>query len=340
MIQHMLSRRTILICLASGLIASFKSHPKDYLQTFLNVVPKYDTCAPPNGPIPSSKPGDAPFSQGQKSYESAIHCPRGIRDMPRGIVLMVPCTSANGAEVFSKLTLSLHISAYGLGDMQIAGEFVAYAVSNLASSSPSGKINVVTHSQGGVNAQWAITFWPSIRNQITNLVTIGAPHRGAIMIDYIGNLMDVIGGSLTYILQMRQNSRYMSAVFNRTAENGGLEALVPTTSLFTFFDQFVLPQASNSNGSSYLSGASNIAIQEACGRNRIIEHFGIILDMATYGLVYDALSHGRPASLETFDRTYCEGHFSNHFLHVQPYVCLTGYGKRQGQDKQHPWGRK
>ncbi|EGG00534.1 uncharacterized protein MELLADRAFT_93206 [Melampsora larici-populina 98AG31] len=64
----------------------------------------------------------------------------------------------------------------------------------------------------------------------------------------------------------------MSAVFNRTAENGGLETLVPTTSIFTLLDEFILPQASNSTGPAYLSGASNIAIQDACGRKRIVDH--------------------------------------------------------------------
>lgn len=345
----MLPRKTTRVCLAIWFIASFRAEIKDglermwyrgsvpsrpeaglkktrspnFLQGLLNGVPNYDTCAPPDGPIPSSMPGDAPFSQGQKSYERAITCPRGIQNLPRGVVLLVPCTSGNAAEVFSKTPYLtqlpedgfdvcwMNLPFHGLGDMQLSGEFVAYAVSYLAGLSSGGKINVVTYSQGGANAQWAITFWPSIQNQIINLVTIAAPHRGTGFTGPMCKALNVIGGCSTSILQMTKNSRYMNAVFRRSVEKGGLEALVPTTSIYTFGDQLVFPQASNTNGVSYLSGASNVAIQEACGRRHIIDHFGIVFDMATYGLVYDALSHGRPASLETFDQKYCRAHYKN-----------------------------
>ncbi|EGF98232.1 uncharacterized protein MELLADRAFT_96074 [Melampsora larici-populina 98AG31] len=335
----MLPRKTTRTCLALWVIASFRTEIKDglermwyrgsvpsrseagvkkvrspnFLQGMLYGVPNYDTCASPDGPIPSSMPGDAPFSQGQNSYKRAITCPRGIQNLSGGVVLLVPCTSCDAAEIFAETPLLtrlpkagfdvcwVNLPFHGLGDMQLSGEFVAYAVSHLANSSSSGKVNVVAYSQGGANAQWAITFWPSIRSQIINLVTIASPHKGTLFTDPMCKVLNVIGGCLTSVLQMSPNSRYNSAVFKRSIENGGQEALVPTTSIYTFGDQLVLPQVSNSNGASYLSGASNIALSEACGRNHIIEHFGIVYDMATYGLVYDALSHGRPASLESFD---------------------------------------
>ncbi|EGG07125.1 uncharacterized protein MELLADRAFT_62899 [Melampsora larici-populina 98AG31] len=261
----------------------------NYLQGLLNGVPYYDPCGSPDGPIPSSKPNDAPFSQGENSYQRAIHCPLGIQnlttDLPKA-----------GFDI-----CWINLPFHGLGDMQLSGEFVAYAVNHLANLSVTAKINIVTYSQGGSNAQWAITFWPSIRTRIINLITISAPHKGTFLTDLFCKPLKLMGGCLPSVLQMSQRSNYMSAVYKRSIEDGEPEALVPTTSIYTFYDELVLPQVSNPNGVSYLSGASNIAIQEVCGQTHIINHFGIISDMATYGLVYDALIHGRPTSLETFD---------------------------------------
>ncbi|KAH9816849.1 hypothetical protein DFH28DRAFT_1124978 [Melampsora americana] len=343
----MLSRKFILVCLSSWFIGSFRNELKDgleyiwsrgsvswksetglkqtkslnYLQGLLNGIPNYDPCPPSDGPIPFSKPGDAPFSQGQHSYQRSIHCPLGIQNLSRGIVLMIPCTSCNSVEVFPK-TLFLtdlpnsgfdvcwiNLPFNGLGDMQLSGEFVAYAIDHLASLSSTGKINIVTYSQGGSNAQWAITFWPSIRHQILNLVTVSAPHKGTSLPNRLCKYVNFIGGCLPALLQMSQSSRYMNALYKKRDENDGDETFVPTTSIYTFYDQLVLPQASNSNGVSYLFGASNIALQELCGKNHIIGHLGVMSDLATYGLVYDALIHGRPTSLESFDRKYCEGHY-------------------------------
>ncbi|EGF98231.1 uncharacterized protein MELLADRAFT_96073 [Melampsora larici-populina 98AG31] len=268
-------------------------------------------------------PGDAPFSQGELSYQNAIHCPHGIRNLERGIVLLVPCTSCEATEVFAETPIALRLPQegfdvcwvnlpfHGLGDMQLSGEFVAFAVNYLAEKSVSGKINVVTYSQGGSNAQWAITFWPSIRNQIINFITLAAPHKGTLLTRPICTSLNLLGGCLTSVLQMDRNSRYMNAVNNISSVNDGKQALVPTTSVYTLIDEIVTPQASNPEGASYVTGASNIAIQDACSKAHVVEHFGLIFDLATYGLVYDALIHGRPASLRTFDRKYCEKHYKN-----------------------------
>lgn len=42
-------------------------------------------------------------------------------------------------------------AVHGLGDMQLSGEFVAYAIGHLAAKSSTGMIDVVAYSQGGTN---------------------------------------------------------------------------------------------------------------------------------------------------------------------------------------------
>ncbi|KAG0151809.1 hypothetical protein CROQUDRAFT_36382, partial [Cronartium quercuum f. sp. fusiforme G11] len=285
-----------------------------YLRGLIVGISEYNPCAPPDGPIPVSEPGDAPFSQGQRSYEQAISCPYKVKGPSRGTVLLVPCTSCDPAEFFGNTHLGVRLPKAGfeicwvdipcnsLCDMQLSAEFVAYAIGHLAARSRTGKIHVVSYSQGGANTQWALTFWPSLRSQVINLVTISAPLKGLPLLGPLGAALNLIGGSLPPLLQMAKGSRYMNALNHKTNVTSNYQAHVPSTSIFTYHDEFVFPQTSGSEGASHLAGASNIAVQDVCGRMHVVDHFGMLVDLAAYGLVLDALTHGRPASVETFDR--------------------------------------
>ena len=46
----------------------------------------------------------------------------------------------------------------GLGDAQATAEYVAYNIKSLAAKSKTGKIGLVSHSQGGLNVQVSRVF--------------------------------------------------------------------------------------------------------------------------------------------------------------------------------------
>jgi hypothetical protein len=50
-----------------------------------------------------------------------------------------------------------------MGDIQLAGEYVAYAIRTMHAAY-GGRIDVVGHSQGGMVPRWALRFWPDTRD--------------------------------------------------------------------------------------------------------------------------------------------------------------------------------
>ncbi|KAG0142362.1 hypothetical protein CROQUDRAFT_725175 [Cronartium quercuum f. sp. fusiforme G11] len=309
-----------------------------FLPGLLEGVPPYDPCVL-DGPIPPSAMVDAPFTQGINSYQKSIVCTEGTNGS-RGIVLLIPGTAFGGKDTFSKSPLGIGLPKLGfsvyrsLGDMQLTGEFVAFAIQTMAKKSLHGQISVVTYSQGGSNS------FPSTRSQVINLVMLAAPLKGTAVASVACEGLTVAGGCLSSPLQMRIKSRYIRALNSRADTNSGAQALVQTTSIYSYMDEVVLPQSDSPDGVSWLEGAANIAVQRACGSSRFVDHFAIITDSVAYGLTIDALLNKRPASLDTFDRSYCERvaddilHFSGRLTEdlKLAYRLVLGYtGTRVGR---------
>ncbi|KAG0149069.1 hypothetical protein CROQUDRAFT_654166 [Cronartium quercuum f. sp. fusiforme G11] len=290
---------------------------KGYTDGLLHGVPEYDTCKL-DGEIPQSRPGDAPFTQGVNSYEKALAC-KGRTNGEKGTVLLIPCTAGGGEEVYATSPYGiklpnmgfrvcwLEVPSHSLGDMQLVGEFVAYAVQRLASQTSGGRISLFGYSQGGTNAQFALMAFPSIRSLIINFIALSAPLKGTVSTQAVCPAMTALGGCFPALLQMKRDSRYIAALNSRADANSGYAALVPSTSIYTRNDDLVMPAVGNPDGASWLEGAANIGVQEACGLQYVVEHFSMLTDGAAFALVTDALLHGRPTSLKTFDRRSCSG---------------------------------
>lgn len=65
-----------------------------------------------------------------------------------------------------------------LGDAQITAEYIAYNIKALAAKSKTGKVFVVSHSQGGINVQWALAFFPSTRQYISGFSSLAGDFKG------------------------------------------------------------------------------------------------------------------------------------------------------------------
>ncbi|KAH9808321.1 hypothetical protein DFH28DRAFT_1136419 [Melampsora americana] len=281
-----------------------------FLQGILHGVPDYNACRI-DGPIPAASPGDPPFTQGRLSYEKAITCPHGT-NAPNGVVLLIPGTACDAAQTYARGPFGIGLPRAGFAvcwidlpgrltlDIQLSAEFIAYAVQLLARQSQGGRISVAGYSQGGLATQWALTFWPSVRQATMNFVGLASSFQGTILPQAACGALNVVGGCAPALLQMSTRSNFAQAL----ARAGGQVAKVPSTSIFTFLDDLVLPQRNGPQGVSFLQGASNIALQEACP-GLVVDHFGLIVSSATYGLALDALVHRRPTSLATFDRRFC-----------------------------------
>ena len=65
-----------------------------------------------------------------------------------------------------------------LGDAQVTAEYIAYNIKRLAQMSSTGKVFIVGHSQGNINIQWALAFWPSVRDYVTGFSSLAGDFHG------------------------------------------------------------------------------------------------------------------------------------------------------------------
>ena len=65
-----------------------------------------------------------------------------------------------------------------LGDAQVTAEYIAYNIKRLAQMSSTGKVFIVGHSQGNINIQWALAFWPSTRNVVSGFSSLAGDFYG------------------------------------------------------------------------------------------------------------------------------------------------------------------
>ncbi|MBW0490258.1 hypothetical protein O181_029973 [Austropuccinia psidii MF-1] len=277
---------------------------------------KYDVTASPKGPLPPRTSGDAPWTQAESSYRIMISCPGGIKNKPKGIVLLVPGTGTNGSESYKSTPFYqglpslgfdlcwIDLPNYSMSDMQLSAEFIAYAVKFLAPKSRGGKLNIISYSQGGPDVQWASTFWPSIQGLVTGFIAVAPSMKGSDSTNLLCVLSVATGGCLPSVLQQLSTSNFMKAATSLKDTRSPAYALLPTTIIYSRSDEIVTPQV-GPNASSRLLGASNIAIQDICGAAHLVGHFGIMGDMGVYAIALDALLKGRPANQTTVDRSYC-----------------------------------
>jgi hypothetical protein len=136
------------------------------------------------------------------------------------------------------------------------------------------KIDIIGHSQGGLQPRWAIK-WFSGARYVADYIGIASPNHGTT----IATATSALGGCIPACWQMRQDSEFLAAL-NRDEETPGHIAY---TSIYTAVDELVQPP-----GTQDLEGASNILLQDLCP-GRPSDHVLIVGDYITWLLVRDAL---------------------------------------------------
>lgn len=114
-------------------------------------------------------------------------------------------------------------------------------------------------------------------------------------------------GCTPAIAQQNYNSTFIRTLRN----NGGDETYVPTTNVYSIFDEIVQPQQDpNASGSiqagSATAGVSNTELQSACtaflpGGTIYNSHEGVLYNALAYALAKDAIQNSGPGSLSRVD---------------------------------------
>ncbi|KAL4897987.1 hypothetical protein BDV59DRAFT_198237 [Aspergillus ambiguus] len=186
-------------------------------------------------------------------------------------------------------------------DAQLSSAYVAYNLHYLSWLS-GASVAAIGHSQGSPNVQWALRFFPSIRDStLTRAFVALSPDLAGVGFDGLTQLCNIISGvrlCAPSIWQQAAGSNYMAALSG--GSHGIDQAYIPTTVVWSATDEVVIPSFQNSR----LSGASIISAQDLCP-GRIVEHLLMTHDAAGFAIALDALTHGGSADVSRINKTAC-----------------------------------
>jgi triacylglycerol esterase/lipase EstA (alpha/beta hydrolase family) len=242
---------------------------------------------------------------------ASLTCTADLGSSGREPVLLVPGTTATPTSNFSwnyeRAFTTQHIPwcavtlpEHAMGDIQVAGEYVVYAIRTMHALSQR-KIEILGHSQGGMVPRWALRFWPDTRAMVDDVIGMAPSNNGTV--DAYALCPPLIGCAPA-IWQQEYKSPFMRALNSDAQTFAGISY----TQIYTKIDEIVTPNLDEAGSSSLHTGAgqiANIAVQDICP-GHVTDHLLIgTADPVAYALVMDALDHSGPAVASRIDRSVC-----------------------------------
>jgi triacylglycerol lipase len=242
-----------------------------------------------------------PLSATAESLAASLSCPSSSGPRPES-VLLVHGTASNSTESWSWnylralpelgfVVCTVDLPGRSLGDIQVATEYVVHAVREMATRF-GRPVDLIGHSQGSLEARWALRWWPGLRLLVDDDVSLGGPNHGTSDADWYCQQRRSCPPA---VQQQRTDSRFLAAL-NAGDETPGS---VSYTTVASRDDEIVRPVQSPA-----LVGAVNIVVQDLCP-GRPVHHAGLLHDAATFAVVLDALTRPGPADPGALDPAVC-----------------------------------
>jgi hypothetical protein len=241
--------------------------------------------------------------------DAALRCTSGISGASRNPVLLVPGTnldpepnfSWNYERAFAAMGwpyCTVTLPGHALGDIQVAGEYVVYALRTMARAA-GRRVDVLGYSQGGMLPRWTLRFWPDTRRLVEDVVGLDPSNHGTVVADAACRSPCPAAD-----WQQASAARFMSALNSRTETFAGIDYTV----IFSRTDEIVVPNFDATGSSSLRTGAgriANIAVQEICPGDSS-DHLAMgTYDPVGYALAVDALTRPGTADKARIPVTVC-----------------------------------
>lgn len=298
----------------------------DTYSTTCNSDMNVNTREPVTPVYPQKSSSDAPYSLTEAQLREVIQIPSTFTYGQKPPLVMVPGTGSTGCLTFRSNFIKLfqdvsyadpiwlNIPDFLLDDAQVNSEYVAYAINYISgistsSSNSSSNVSVIAWSQGNLNTQWPLKYWPSTRNITSDFINISPDFHGTELAYIVCPGFPSVACTPS-IIQQEYNSDYVTTL----RSNGGDSAYVPTTSIYSATDEIVQPQ-SGADASAILGDARRVGVTDAevqvvCnGRpaGGLYSHEGILYHPLAYALAVDALTHDGPGEISRIDlATICD----------------------------------
>lgn len=299
---------------AAGLIPpEILSFLNGYIDSELNSLDNRNP-APKDEIYPKSSE-DAPYSLPEETLRSAIHVPETFDYGRNGKtpVILVPGTAVPSGTTwyysFSKLGNStdadvvwVNLPRASLSDAQVNAEYVAYAI-NYISSLCAKPAALISWSQGGLNTQWALKYWPSTRPALQDFIAMSPDFHGTIVEAAVCPALSYIACTPSVLQQS-----YISQFIQTLRSTSGDSAYVPTTIVYSSFDEIVEPM-SGRNASAILEDTRDVGVtlahlQTICPgqpAGGFYTHEGVLYNPLAWALAIDAITHPGPGRLARLD---------------------------------------
>lgn len=209
--------------------------------------------------------GDAPYSVAEKTLQAGISFPNGFQ-CRKNLVILFPGTAVPALSTFTSTFIPVFNDAnngqadvmvvtnpsVSLGDAQVTAEYAAYAI-NYAFFVLGRQATIIPWSQGNLNTQWALKYWPSTRYTLKNYVAMSPDYDGTLDASFLcapEKLLTTNAASLasSFLTDNGLGTSLQSIL--------GIKALPTTASQFKLYMLSLL----SGNLQSYLSSSSSTSL--------------------------------------------------------------------------------
>jgi hypothetical protein len=249
---------------------------------------------------------DPPLTVGKAKLAAALHCTGDLKGSAKQPLMLVTGTGASGDQAYAigkgafdawgAPVCWVNFPDFTTGDIQVA---VQYLVAGIRTEvARAGRpIAVFGISQGGLLPRIALTYWPSLRAKVTDVVAAAGTQHGTTVGLGSGACA---AGCPAADFQQAAGSKLLRALNAQPDETPGPTAW---TTVRSATDETVQPQT-GPHPTSALKGATNILIQDVCP-GRAVSHIGTALDSVNFAAIRDAVTHPGPAKVSRFPKDVC-----------------------------------
>jgi triacylglycerol lipase len=233
----------------------------------------------------------------RSKLQAALTCDRSLAHARKDPVLLMHGTFADSAINWSwnyakvlpttgRRVCWVDLPDKAAGDIQRSAQFAVAAIRTMARRSHR-KVAIISHSQGGLEARWALRWWPSLRRLVSDAILLVPPNHGAIYPDMACKLP---GSCAAALYQMMSSSSFLAAL----DRGGDVIGNVPFTSIATRDDTvFVGPDQAALKPAGPTT--RNFVLQDLCP-GHVAQHNDLPFDGPAYQIALDALNHAGPAN--------------------------------------------
>ena len=156
---------------------------------------------------------DAPYDLTQSEMLAAISFPNGLA-CRQNLVILMPGTGVPAIDSYSVSFIPIFapegianadvmlvtVPSISLGDAQTTSEYAAFAI-NYAALVLNRRATMIAFSQGNLNTQWALKYWPSTRNNLRNYVAMSPDYDGTLDASVLCNPNSLLTSNVATVVQ-------------------------------------------------------------------------------------------------------------------------------------------